>query len=87
MLIDTIIKNASSADFEKYSKVYFTRQRFADAKNKEYGEDDIVSFFEKNGYKILSPVILEQSPFETAPEQLHTIPVHAAYLGGRKVFG
>ena len=32
-------------------------------------------------------VILEQSPFETAPEQLHTIPVHAAYLGGRKVFG
>ncbi len=58
LLIDTIIKNASSADFEKYSKVYFTRQRFADAKNKEYGEDDIVSFFEKNGYKILSPELL-----------------------------
>lgn len=32
-------------------------------------------------------VILDQSPFEVLPDQIHRIPVHATYLGGRKVFG
>lgn len=32
-------------------------------------------------------VILDQNPFETDKEKIKDIPVHATYLGGRKVFG
>ena len=32
-------------------------------------------------------VVLEQNPFETAPERLKDVKVFATYLGGEKVFG
>ena len=32
-------------------------------------------------------VVLEQSPFEVKPENIHRISVYGTYLGGKKVFG
>ena len=48
--------------------------------------------FEEHGKGLIAPgfladfTVLARNPFETAPEDLHTIPVHACYLGGRCVY-
>ncbi len=31
-------------------------------------------------------VVLDQSPFEVSPREIHSIPVHACYLGGSCVY-
>lgn len=64
-LLKTIIDNVDSSGMNNYEKVYFTRQNFSEAKNKEYGEKEIVDFFEENGYKILAPELLSVN------EQIH----------------
>ncbi|MGM9662584.1 MAG: amidohydrolase [Oscillospiraceae bacterium] len=51
------------------------------------------SSFEENRKGRIRPgmladfVVLDRNPFTVAPEEIRDIPVHATYLGGRKVFG
>lgn len=64
-LIKTVVSNACTANLKTYEKVYFTRQNFFDAQQKEYGEAEIASFFRENGYTVMSPETL------TVKEQIH----------------
>lgn len=54
-MIDVIVSNINGKGISKLDKVYFTRQNFSEAQNKEYGENEIVDFFKANGYTVLAP--------------------------------
>lgn len=60
-LIKTIISNIQPGNPPNYKKVYFTRQNYSEAQNKEYGEAEIADFFKENGYKLLVPESLTVS--------------------------
>lgn len=54
-MIRKIINNAKECGKTYPKRVYFTRQNFEEAKNKEYGEEEFERFFSQNGFKLVSP--------------------------------
>lgn len=58
-IFNTVTNNAvKNCPKEIPEKVYFTREKFVDAQEKEYGEKYISEFFKNNGYEILAPETL-----------------------------
>lgn len=51
---DRIVANVDVGKYN-YNKVYFTRQQLRKAKNCEFGEKYIETFFKNNGYTVLAP--------------------------------
>lgn len=54
-IINKITTSINNKEYEFKDNIYFTRKNFYEAQNKEYGEEEIIKFFEQNNYQILSP--------------------------------